>query len=131
MQWTAAGAQHNADTYTQAPFLDQGYVHTNVTHKRKVGQPIKYVKEFEIRCQDGTLKKVLGGTEKCDGFWTYLRNKVGRKAVNTGKTPESDKRLFFHKLVHFTQWQWNSIHLNRFAIFGSYIRRIRDSQFAF
>jgi hypothetical protein len=116
MVWPEAGA-HHADFETKEPFKKHGYTHTNVTHKKKVGQPMQFVALRKVTLRSGVQKDVLGGTEKVDGFWAYLRRWIGKLSVNTG-TNESEQRVWFRKRVRAVQWQWWNLHRNRFSLLG-------------
>ena len=37
----------------------------------------------KLRMRDGRIKWVKGGTQKADGLFAGLRNKVGRRPINT------------------------------------------------
>eukprot|EP00969_Alexandrium_andersonii_P348373 15404606-Alexandrium_andersonii.AAC.1 len=63
MKWPENGAHHESFEGV-APFNQHGYVHTNVTHKRKSGQPVQYVAVRSVRFPDGEERSLLGGTEK-------------------------------------------------------------------
>ena len=121
MWWPSAGQLQGQ--FEQAPeFVRHKWIHTNVTHKRKIGQRIQYVAPRRIRVPDGTDKWVLGGTQKVDGFWAWLRRAIGRSGVNTGKQGDDVKRIFLSKLVRVAQWRSWNLEKNRFELLGSILR---------
>ena len=79
-------------------FLPFEYLHTNVVHKKKVGEPQHYTQSYNVKLPSGFWKSVWGGTQGADGFWASLRRSVGRRAVNTGKAG-SEKRKRLQHLV--------------------------------
>ena len=117
LRWPPAG-ELQADFQTKEPFLKHGYSHTNVTHKKKVRQPVVYVGPRNVRLPDGTMKRIWGGTEKVDGHWAWLRRAVGRTGLNTGKQDDEEKRIYLAKLVRVAQWRYWFLESNRFELFG-------------
>ena len=114
LQWPANGALHDPDFY--GAYADFRYVHTNVTHKKKVGQKTNYVLKKTIKTAAGTTREVKGGTQQIDGYWTTLRTAVSRTGVNTGEhgTPVCER---LHKLVRVHQWHYWWANRDRFALF--------------
>jgi hypothetical protein len=84
LRWPKPGALH-AQFETAEPFLRHKYAHTNVTHKKKIGQPMQFVAQRLARFANGTVKNLSGGTLQVDGSWASLRRTIGKKSVNTGK----------------------------------------------
>ena len=125
MRWSQRGALHEKFE-DGSDFAELKYTHTNVTHKKKPGQPVKYVEQFTVELPDGTSKEVLGGTEKVDGFWATLRRLIGRKGVNTGARDKTAKRDWFHKNVRVAQWLYWFADDDRFKRFASYVQQSRE-----
>ena len=90
-RWPEAGALHG-DFETDDLFKDMQYVHTNVSHKKKVGVPQQFVAIRHVTFPDGSKKSLLGGTQTIDGYWPELRRAVGRTGHNTGDHPGTDAR---------------------------------------
>ena len=99
--------------------------HTNVTHKRKVGQRVQYVAYKTIKLPDGTELKVKAGTEIIDGFWASLSTMVGRKGINTGAQGDQAKRDTLYRTVRFAQWKHWHFNADRLKLFGSYLAKYR------
>eukprot|EP00974_Lingulodinium_polyedra_P078890 7641452-Lingulodinium_polyedra.AAC.1 len=91
MPWPAGGVLHGP-FQRQDKFLQHRWTRTNVTDKRKAGGALQYVAKKSVRCADGSRKDVLGGTQKVDGFWAFLRRLIGRSSVATGKAPDESPR---------------------------------------
>ena len=108
-------------------FLQHRWTTTKVVHKRKVGQPTRYVEYFRVRCAYNKPKDVLGGAQKIDGFWAFLRKHIGRLTVPTG-TPLSAARSWFQKRVRVAQWMWVHCDENRFELFCRAVARRRAGQ---
>lgn len=126
MHWPEAGAHH--DKWTGAADFERfKYTHTNVTHKKKPGQPVNYTRQFTITLPDGTSMEVLGGTKKIDGFWATLRRVIGRKGINTGARDDTAKRAWFHKNVRVAQWLYWHASEDRFKLFASYLKQFREA----
>ena len=70
-----------------------------------------------MRFPDGEERRLLGGTEKSDGFWPYLRKQVGRRSIQTG-IADSKKRAWSQKLIRVEQWHCWNLHRDRFALFA-------------
>ena len=123
MRRPAAGAHHEAfEQHNDYKHLK--YVHTNVIHKKKVGQKIRYVLKRTVEMADGTKREVIAGTEKIDGYWATMRREVGKRAVQTGATATSEKRQRLHQLVHVHQWQYWHQDADRFAMFAALWRDV-------
>ena len=114
-----------------AEFAEHGYIHTNVSHAKKPGLPIRYAEQFTVTPRDGSDFEVLGGTQKVDGFWASLRRLIGRKGVNTGARDGTAKRDWFRKNVRVAQWLHWHRHENRFELFATYLAKARESQHFF
>ena len=70
MQWLGHGAHHNAFEGDPA-FKDFEYTHTNVTHKRKVGESVRYVQRKTVQNAKGEtegLTMKISGTRCTDRF---------------------------------------------------------------
>ena len=126
LKWPAPGALHEEFEVVEACRRWQ-YGHTNVTHKRKPGQPIVYVSERTLTLPNGEVLRTLGGTEKVDGYWATLRREVGRKAVNTGEQ-DSQNREWLHQLVRVHQWHYWHANVDRFKLFGQLLAARRSAR---
>ena len=51
------GGQNQGSFAIQEPFVQHGWCHTVVTHKKKVGQKIQFVAERVVQMRDGQTKK--------------------------------------------------------------------------
>ena len=60
--------------------------------------------------------QVKGGTQCVDGYWAYLRQKIGRKSVNTGVSEEDPKRAQLHQLVRVQQWEYWHLNEDKFKL---------------
>ena len=129
LRWPEVGALQSEWEAT-APFAAQEYTHTNVTHKKKVGQDVKWLLRKRVKLANGTEKDVIAGTEKIDGYWATLRRHVGRKGMNTG-LDGSGTRAWLEMLVRVHQWEYWHFDEDRFALFGDMLaqRRAADSFF--
>ena len=96
------------------------------SHKKVKGKRVQYAPEKRVMYWNHTEEDVLGGTQYVDGFLPFLRASVGRKAVNTG-LPFSQKRAWLHACVRMTQWRWWFLEINRFELYGSYLRQAREA----
>ena len=101
-----------------------------MTHKKKVGQDVKWVLRKQLSLPDGTQKDVIAGTEKIDGYWATLRRSIGRKGVNTG-ADGTGTRAYLEMLVRVHQWEYWHLDEDRFALFGEMMakKRAQDSFF--
>jgi hypothetical protein len=107
-------------------FLIHEYVHTNVTHKRKAGVNMQYVKQYPVEFANGETRQVLGGTQRVDGYWSALRKFVGRRSVNTGFAGTRE-RDWLHALMRVHQWNnWN-LHKCRFKLLGKVFTQWRGA----
>ena len=101
VRWPEKGALHQ-NFEEEEDFKTMGYIHTNVIHKRKPGQPVRYTEYATVRTEAGTDIRVQKGTQTIDGYWATLRRCVEKRAVNTGPR-EGLKREWFHKPVRVHQ----------------------------
>ncbi len=83
LRWPRAGALNGA-LENGASFAKWEFVHTNVTNKKKKGQPVRYTETTTVQNKAGKSFKVVKGTQKVDRYWATLRRNVGKRAVNTG-----------------------------------------------
>ena len=72
------------------------------------------------------MEILVGRTQFIDGFWPFLKDEVGRKAVNTG-LGGSEQRSWLYSLVRVAQWRWWNLDKNCFQIYGSYLAAARSS----
>ena len=126
LEWPASGALHRGFE-SHMRFATHGWTHTNVTHKRKVGQPIRYVVKSEVALPDGRQLLVLKGTQKIDGDWASLRRLVGKLSVETGHSSDADRRAWLHGLVRVHQWRWWHLGQERFELLGKLFAAKRAS----
>ena len=124
MFWPAPGA-HTADFEAQHPFLQHAWVHTNVCHKPKAGEGVRWVEVAEIRHRGGARRLVQKGTEKIDGFWASLRRAVGRVPFITGSLSDIDRQLWLECTVLAFQWRWWNLSRERFVLLGNIFREQR------
>ena len=103
--WPAAGALQS-NSHGAEPFSKHRWTHTNVTHKRKTGVPLRYVIKSEVVLPDGERLLVLKGTQKIDGYWASLRRLVGKLSVETGHSSYAARRGWLRALVCAHQWRW-------------------------
>ena len=82
MRWPANGAHHQ-NFEASAAFLPFRYTHTNVTHKRKVGQSVNYVRQFDIILPDGSRMEVLANAAQDD--WPRRRKHRLRESIFKAK----------------------------------------------
>ena len=71
LRWPQAGGLHDAFE-DGASFAKWEFVHTNVTHKKKKGQPVRYTETATVQNKAGKSFKVVKGTQKVDGDWATL-----------------------------------------------------------
>ena len=124
MMWPEPGAHHQASEGAEA-YRTLELTHINVTHRRKVGQPIQFVAYRDIDLPDGSKYRVKGGTETIDGWWAWLRGRVSRKAFNTGEV-STDKRDALYRQVRFSQWIFWHLSDDRFKLFAEYLQKFRS-----
>ena len=122
MRRPAPGSHHEAFE-EESDYRHLKYAHTNVTHKKKVGERIRYVLKRTVTI-DGTEREVLAGTQKIDGYWATMRREVGKRAVQTGATAASEKRKRLHQLVRVHQWHYWHQDADRFALFAALWRNV-------
>jgi hypothetical protein len=125
LRWPEPGVSHSEFECSES-FAQHKYTHTNVTHKRKTGQTIQYAAERLVTFPDGSSNMVLGGTQTIDGFWAWLRRIVGRRSANTGKSSDSQKRVWLYQLVRVAKWHYWHLSMNRFNVLGGYQTRLLD-----
>ena len=108
-------------------FSRHEWSHTSVTHKKKPGQPIRYVVLTRVTLANGSSVACKAGTEKVDGYWATLRRSVGKVSQNTGDHADAPSRRHLHKLVRTHQWRYWHLSEDRFALLGEIIKKRRLS----
>ena len=124
-RWPEPGAHHDSFEGLEV-FKKLEYTHTNVTHKRKVGQQTQYAAVREVILPNGEKRQVKGGTQTTDGYWATLRREVGRKGFNTSGSADDPKRHRLHRLVRAHQWSFWNLGDDRFALLGEVFRAQRE-----
>jgi hypothetical protein len=115
----------------QAPYAVHQWVHTNCTHKKKVGQPAQYAPKRTLKLWDNSSLEVKVGTQTVDGFWASLRKAVGRTSVNTGHSSNTSQQDWLHKLVRCFQWRWWYLDAERFELLGKLFQEKRAAEVPF
>ena len=77
--WRSAGA-HHGNFEESDPFAQYESTHTSVTPKRKVGLHVQFVAPKTVVLPSGDIRRLRGGTQMIDGFWSYLRRVFGKRA---------------------------------------------------
>ena len=125
LQWPEASKALHAGEAFATEFAKYEYVHTTVTHKRKVGEKgPQYKKWRTIRHFDGTEAEVLSGTQTLDGFWRSLKNGTARRGFKSG-APGSRERKRLWKVIREFQWRWWWLEQDRFKLFCHLVRERR------
>lgn len=123
LRYPPAGALHDAFEHA-SPFARHRYCHTNVTHKRKIGESLNFVKNFVVKPFDGEERAVLGGTQRVDGYWSSLRRCVGKRSLNTGVTG-SARRDWLIAVIRCHQWEYWNLDVCRFKLLGEVLQKWR------
>lgn len=96
------------------------YAHTAVVHKHKPGVKRHFVALKAVKLANGRVFYAKAGTQRVDGEWANLKNKVGRHPVNT------DCRQLLRELVRGYQWRaWLGPGVDKFLLLGPALRQAR------